>query len=177
MAELVVSFVLNRIGDLLINEGKFLCGVKAQVENAGSELAWVLCFLKDADAYAKDGSDERLRKWVAEIRDAAYDLEDAIGTFALKVAYERSNTSAREHLLKTWLPCILTQGVQAHQVGVKIQGITAKLSNLRSMLQICGIRESRERTSFSSERQKELRRSYSHVVERDVVGFEEDIQN
>ncbi|PON45436.1 NB-ARC domain containing protein [Parasponia andersonii] len=140
MAEPVVSFVFHRIGDLLINEVKFLSGVRTQVEEARKELEFMLCFLKDADTYAKDGSCQRMCKWVAEISDCAYDLEDAIENFALKLAYERSNTLPMKYLLKTRLTC-------TH-----------------------GIRELRERTSFS----KELRRSYSHVVESDVVGFEED---
>lgn len=157
MAEPVVSFVLHRIGDLLINEVKFLSGVRTQVEEARKELEFMLCFLKDADACAKDGSCQRMCKWVAEIRDCAYDLEDAIETFTLKLAYEKSNTLPMKYLLKTRLACVLIRGGQAHQVGIGFQGITAKLSNLRSFLQSYRIRELRERTSFSSERQKELR--------------------
>ncbi|PON45186.1 LOW QUALITY PROTEIN: NB-ARC domain containing protein [Trema orientale] len=144
MAEPVVSFVLHRIGDLLINEVKFLSGVKTQVEEARKELEFMLCFLKDADACAKDGSCQRMCKWVAEIRDCAYDLEDAIENFALKLAYERSNTLPMKYLLKTRLACTWYKGI--------------------------------ERKNKFLERQKELRRSYSHVVECDVVGFEEDIK-
>lgn len=114
MAKPVVSFVLYKIGDLLINEAKCLCGVKAQVENANSELAFILSFLKDANANVKEGSKERLRNCVAQINDYAYDLEDAIENFILKVAYQRSNISPIKYLEKTRLARILTRGIEAH---------------------------------------------------------------
>lgn len=42
------------------------------------------CFLKDADAYVRDG-DERVRHWIEEIKEAANALEDVTKTFLLKV--------------------------------------------------------------------------------------------
>ena len=83
MAEAVVSFVLEQLGEFLVefakHEAKFLCGVLDQVERAKAELRRMRCFLKDADARAR-GGDERVRNWVAEIREATYDLEVAILT-------------------------------------------------------------------------------------------------
>lgn len=60
MAEAAVSFVIERVGELLVTEAKFLYGVKGQVEDAQSKLKWMRWFLKDANAYVRDG-DERVR--------------------------------------------------------------------------------------------------------------------
>ena len=88
MAEAVVTFVLEQLGELLVEsivqEAKFLRGVNGQVHAAKAELRRMRCFLKDADARAR-GGDERVLNWVAEIREATYDLEDAILTYAAEV--------------------------------------------------------------------------------------------
>ena len=49
MAEAVVSGVVTRIGDLLVQEGKFLSGVRNQVELLQIELKLMQGLLKDAD--------------------------------------------------------------------------------------------------------------------------------
>ena len=47
MAEAVVSGVVTRIGDLLVQEGKFLSGVSNQVELLQIELKLMQGLLKD----------------------------------------------------------------------------------------------------------------------------------
>ncbi|KAM1741930.1 hypothetical protein ACFX1R_013180 [Malus domestica] len=76
MAEAVVSVVVARLGDLIIQESKFLHEVSDQVEAARTELQLVQGFLKDADVRQRD--DETVHILVAKIRNAAYDLEDVI---------------------------------------------------------------------------------------------------
>lgn len=88
MADAAVSFVIKRLGDLLIAEAKFLYAVRGQVEDAQAKLTRMRCFLKDANAYVRDG-DERVRLWIVEIREAAYSFEDVIETFVLKVDSRR----------------------------------------------------------------------------------------
>ena len=72
--------------------------------------------LKDADA--RQYESELLRLWVAEVRDLAYDAEDIIATYALKVASRKGCT------------CILYEGITVHKVGSQIIDIKAKISVL-----------------------------------------------
>ncbi|GMN26914.1 hypothetical protein TIFTF001_001471 [Ficus carica] len=46
MEEAVVSFAIERLGDLLIAEAKFLYGVRGQVEDAKAKLQWMRAFLE-----------------------------------------------------------------------------------------------------------------------------------
>ena len=95
MAEPIVSGVLTRIGDLLIQESNLLYGVSDQVQ-----LKPMQGLLKDADA-----RQDEFFQWVAETRDLAYDAEDIIATYALKVA------SRQEGGVLKRCVCILYEGI------------------------------------------------------------------
>ncbi|KAI5348085.1 hypothetical protein L3X38_000972 [Prunus dulcis] len=176
MAEAVVSFVLQSVRDFTTQEAKFLSGVSQQVEVAQTELQLMHGFLKDADRRQVD--DASVRIWVAKIRDAAYDLEDVIQTYGLKVATK--NKGGMKNVLKR-CGSIFKQWVDLHKIGAEIENITVKISNLRSSLQSYNIiRETREIGGASSlhsfERQQQLRRTYSHVIERVVVGIKDNVK-
>ncbi|XP_068333662.1 putative disease resistance protein At1g50180 [Pyrus communis] len=168
MAEAVVSFVVERLGDLIIQEAKLLHGVSDQVEAARRELQVVRGFLKDADVRQRD--DETVHILVAEIRNAAYDLEDVIEIFVLQVASKREGGIMK--VLKRF-GCVLKERGDLHKIGSAIKKITTQLSNCRSSLRNHHIME--VATSLYERRQK-LRRSYSHIIDRDVVGLEADVR-
>ncbi|ONI26745.1 hypothetical protein PRUPE_1G043100 [Prunus persica] len=176
MAEAVVSFVLEMVGDFATQEAKFLSGVSHQVEVAQTELQLMQGFLKDADA--RQGQDATVQVWVAKTRDAAYDLEDVIETYGLKVASKKKR--GIKNILRRFA-CIFREGVDVRKIGLEIENITAKISNLRLSLQsynIARVPTEIGGESFSQlhERQRLLRRTYSHVIERDVVGLEYNVE-
>ena len=78
----VVSFAVERIGDMLIQEAIFLKGVRGKVDRLQKDLGAMKCFLEEAEK--KQEEDLRVRNWVSEIRDAIYDVEDIIDMFILK---------------------------------------------------------------------------------------------
>ncbi|XP_062083368.1 putative disease resistance protein At1g50180 [Humulus lupulus] len=177
MAEAAVSFVIERLGELVLNEANFLCGVRGQVVDAQTKLQWMCAFLKDADAHVRDG-DERVRLWVVQVRDISHDLEDVIETYILRVI-SKKNSRGVISVLKRYA-CILKEGIVVHKVGSEIERISSSIVTLTSNLQAYGIRELRVKEGDTSSRhikeQRELRRAYSHIVENDVVGFDQDIK-
>ncbi|KAM1048553.1 hypothetical protein ACFX2I_027662 [Malus domestica] len=58
----------------IIQDGRFSCGIRDKVKIAQTQLQLMRGSRRDADARQQD--EETIRIWVAEIRDAAYDLED-----------------------------------------------------------------------------------------------------
>ncbi|CAN6566635.1 unnamed protein product [Malus baccata var. baccata] len=174
MAEAVVSMVIEGLGGSLVEEVKFLSGVGNQIKHAQIELLLMQGFLKDADAKQEDN--EVVRIWVQIIRDAAYDLEDVIESFALKVALKRGGSVK---LVLKRLACIFNEGVNLHKIGSEIESITTMLFKLRSGLQSYNIKQimgTQYEGATSFERQKEQRQTYPHVIERDVVGLEKDVE-
>ncbi|PQQ09109.1 putative disease resistance RPP8-like protein 2 [Prunus yedoensis var. nudiflora] len=177
MAEAVVSIVtegLKPLGDFILQEANFLSGVGEQVELAQTELRLMLGYLKDADA--KQGEDEVVRVWVATVRDAAYDLEDVIATFVLKVASKRKGSMT---IVLKRFACILREGFYLHKTGSEIEKITTKLSKLRSRMECYDIKATAsgsEGSSSSVDRQHDQRLTYAHFSERHVVGIEGDVE-
>lgn len=64
MAQAVVCFAVERLGDLLISDAKLLHGMQ--------------CVLEEVDK--KQNKDKRLQKWVTEMRELAFRVEDVIET-------------------------------------------------------------------------------------------------
>ncbi|KAH1083974.1 hypothetical protein J1N35_023735 [Gossypium stocksii] len=83
-----ISSALETIGELT-QEVTSLWGVDEQVQGLANELRWMQSFLQVADARRVDH--EVIRTSVVEIRELAYDAEDVIETFSLKVASKRKD--------------------------------------------------------------------------------------
>ncbi|XP_004308696.1 PREDICTED: putative disease resistance protein At1g50180 [Fragaria vesca subsp. vesca] len=174
MAEGVVAIVtegIKPLGEFIIQQAKFLRGIGYQIELAQIELHLIRGFLKDADTRQQD--EELVRICVKLIRDAAYDLEDVIESFALKVAI-RSRGGTVKMLLKRFA-CIFNEGVHRHKIGSEIEDIMSKLSHLRSSLQSYNIGQTSGSESVASafKRQRDRRLTYGHQVGSHIVGLEE----
>ncbi|KAM6598102.1 hypothetical protein CsatA_008626 [Cannabis sativa] len=172
MADAVVSFVIERLGDLLIDEAKFLYGVEAQVGNAKIKLQCMSAFLKDADAWVTNGN-ERVRLLVVQIRENSYALEDVIETYVLKVA---SSHGTIKRALK-W--CVRI--IDVHKVGSEIERISSNIDTWTSQLEALGVHRSIHKADEASsssyvQHQRKLRQAYSYVEDNHVVGFHKDIQ-
>ncbi|KAL7197428.1 hypothetical protein ACSBR2_020046 [Camellia fascicularis] len=86
------------------------------------------CFLKDATARREEG-DKIVHNLVAKIREAAYDADDAINAFIVKVAFRRG-TSILNVLMR--YSCVVKDSIAIHKVGVEIESIKTKINNITS---------------------------------------------
>ncbi|KAM1160708.1 hypothetical protein ACFX19_034282 [Malus domestica] len=169
MAESVVYFVIERLGDLLIEKATFLHGVKQNVEQIRVELSRMQCFLKDADK--RQDEDDSIRNWVSEIREVAYDAEDVIGSFTIKIATPISNPLKR-------YACFFSRASNLYGVGSEIEAIKARISDLTRSTQTYGltvVRDHQGSSSIAFEKQRQLRWSYSHVIDDHIVGLQGSI--
>ena len=128
--------------------------------------------LKDADA--RQDESKAVRQWLVEIRDLAYDAEDVIVTYALKVVSRKGG--GMQKFVKRYAS-ILSEGITTYNVGSKIENIKMKITNLKTNFRDYGIKESIIQgggSSSSNEREQECRQTFSHL-EHDVVGFDDDL--
>ncbi|XP_030504422.2 probable disease resistance protein RF9 [Cannabis sativa] len=174
MADAVVSFVIERLRDLVISEAQFLGGVEAQLGNAQIKLQCMSAFLKDADAWVRYG-DDRVRLLVVQVRENAYALEDVIETYVLKVTLKRN-----EGVLKRSIN-IFREGIDVHKVGSEIERISSNIDTWTSQLEALGVHRSIQKADEASsssyvQQQRKLRQAYSFVEDNVVVGFHKDIE-
>ncbi|KAG6625228.1 probable disease resistance RPP8-like protein 2 [Carya illinoinensis] len=170
MAEYVVSLVLDKIATQLIDEAVSLSEVCRQVEWIQDELRRIQCFLKDADA--KQDGDERIRNWIADIRDVAYDSDDVIDIYILKMAQQRKFMCFDSH------PFMLGRFIARHQINRQISKVKTKIQHINYSRGTYGIENlgiGGEVTGLAVGRLREKRRSSAHACEDDTVGLVEDM--
>ncbi|KAL3533900.1 hypothetical protein ACH5RR_007421 [Cinchona calisaya] len=172
MAEAVVSFAVETIGNLLIEEAKFLHGVSDQVEQLQLELDQLRSFLRDADAKQQQHEEETVKVWISQARDLAYAAEDLLESYAFKVASRRGRDM--RSIVKNCV-CILNKCYAGRKIGKEIQTLKAKISDLTKRFHEYGIRAKMERDGGTSSLEQQLRRTYSRVIEDDFVGLKDDV--
>ncbi|XP_058112903.1 disease resistance protein RPM1-like [Magnolia sinica] len=83
MAESVVQFLLENLSALLNEEVSLLKGVRKELKEIMKELDRMRALLRDADR--RKDSNEEMKTWVGEVRDAAHDVEDIIDEFLYRM--------------------------------------------------------------------------------------------
>ncbi|XP_062083792.1 probable disease resistance protein RF9 [Humulus lupulus] len=169
----IVDGVNQRLGNLLIEEIKFLFSVRDKVEKAKIKLQCILALLEDADTFVRNG-DRRVYLLVVKARETSYDLEDVIEAYVFKVASDKSRGRIARALKES------VHVLVVREVGKTIDKISSNIDTWTSQLQSYGVQRSLERAAETSPRhaqeQRQLRRAYSHVEENDIVGFDRDIE-
>ncbi|KAF7105598.1 hypothetical protein CFC21_106387 [Triticum aestivum] len=80
-SEATMRSLLGKLGSLLAQEYTLIRGVRGDIQYISDELASMQAFLGDLGS-ALDNHDRRLKNWMRQIRDMAYDMEDCIDDFA-----------------------------------------------------------------------------------------------
>ncbi|KAL7239267.1 hypothetical protein ACSBR2_005212 [Camellia fascicularis] len=176
MVDAVVSSVVQRLGGVLIDQVNFLQGVRDEVHDMRRTLDYMLCFLKDAEE--KQGGDNRIRKWVSDIRDAAYQAEDIVDKFILKVGEGGipERTGFKACLRKCF--CIYKLA-NMYGIGKEIQEWNKRLDEIhrnQEFFKIRNIEAAGEGSSSMNERFKQLRRTTPYEDDQHVVGLTKDVE-
>nr|AKR16192.1 RVd [Gossypium barbadense] len=173
MAWSAVTSAVTTIGNLLTQEAIYLWGVEEQVDRLQTELKWMQSSLMEAET--KQSKDERIRLWLTEIRELAYDAEDIVEEFALKIGSK--NKGGLPSCIKR-SACCLKEGWVLHETRSKIEKIIERINDLVRRLQAYGVKELKDRgeeSSFSTER-RESRRPYPHIMDDNIVGLVDDTE-
>ena len=174
MAEQIVESVVQWIGLLLLREASILFNVAEQVQGLQQELILMHQYLKDADAKQEAGEVCIL---IDQIRQIAYEAEDVIDTYILKIP------APDKHRLMRYGQ-YLHNAPHLYKVGKKIEAIQSKVQQSIGRLNACGVRrivpELREgfRKLHKEECWRVQPRSYPYEDDNNsdyVVGLENDI--
>ncbi|KAA8522956.1 hypothetical protein F0562_009379 [Nyssa sinensis] len=174
MAEIVLSAVIQKAADIATNliseECTRLCWLRKDISWIEREMRRIQAFLKDADAKQDETESEGLANVVNDMRDLAYDVGDIMDTYFPEVVSQR-----RRKGFLGWLKfaaCIFSDWYVAHNFSVEIEQIRERVKDINEARTTYGITENGGNTGSDT---WNARRSYPHVEEPNVVGFEEHI--
>ncbi|XP_059656929.1 disease resistance protein RPM1-like [Cornus florida] len=125
MAESAVSFLINQLTPLLLEEAKLLGGIKEDVECIRNELEEMRAFLRVADA--KEELDPQLQVWVKQVREVAYDTEDVLDEFILRLAHHHGD-GFYGFLRK--ICCSIKNLKARHRIASEIHKIKSRVENI-----------------------------------------------
>ncbi|KAM0942998.1 putative virus X resistance protein-like, coiled-coil [Dioscorea sansibarensis] len=174
-----ITKVVRILGELLIQEVNFLRGVDGELRSLLDEFRLIQAFLEDADASIQ-GSNERAKTWVNQVRDVAYDAEDIIDTYIFKI--HRHRRVSHGCVCFPWLttyachPCGLTI---LHDLGNKIGEVKRRAEEISANRSKYGIDSVGATSSGSLTNETRLPLSWKQtpvVEEVDVIGFEEPVK-
>ncbi|ERN19242.1 probable disease resistance protein RF9 [Amborella trichopoda] len=176
MAESVLRILLQKISEPLVQEAIHLYGIPDKVVRLTNELERMHAFLKHAEKIVA-ADDDMTKVLVRQIRDLAYEAEDAIDAFLDQAARRKR---------RGFIGCLsnsvvfLGQLWGRHQVGVKIEVINTKLDDISKRSSLYDLPQGstwEEATSCRVKRLREMRKTSPLQVERDLVGIEEEMSS
>ncbi|XP_031258658.1 putative disease resistance RPP13-like protein 3 [Pistacia vera] len=195
MADAVVSFVVNKLGDYLgdyLRQASAFLEVRSEVESLKKDMEWMLGFVKDAEDKQVDNSLVRL--WVSEIKDIAYESEDVLDEFMLKVrdggiapemlkVEEEASSNKRQKIITSIKKSIAKSSRKAketvtmYNIGKEIEALKKRLSDVSRRRAFYGLRNINIKTdeeNHALRRIKQLRKTTSFSLEEKVVGYEDE---
>uniref|UniRef100_A0ACD5WK49 Uncharacterized protein n=1 Tax=Avena sativa TaxID=4498 RepID=A0ACD5WK49_AVESA len=136
MAELALRAVLGSMGNHAVQETTFLCGVTLEVSFLKDEPMRLQAYLKDADNKWRSGN-ARVAVLVSQIRTVVYEADNVI---------EAADYMEKRNRLKKGFMGALSRYaalpndlVTLHKIGVEIQRVRRKLSEIFASAQILNI--------------------------------------
>nr|ABF00980.1 disease resistance protein RPP13 variant [Arabidopsis thaliana] len=169
MVDAITEFVVGKIGNYLIEEASMFMAVKEDLEELKTELTCIHGYLKDVEA--REREDEVSKEWSKLVLDFAYDVEDVLDTYHLKLE-ERSQRRGLRRLTNK-----IGRKMDAYSVVDDIKILKRRILDItrkRETYGIGGLKEPQGGGNTSSLRVRQLRRARSVDQEEVVVGLEDD---
>ncbi|XP_056173649.1 disease resistance protein RPM1-like [Syzygium oleosum] len=124
MAEIAVNCLLGKLKDLLEN-GVLLRGAEEEVALVKRQLEYVRAFLRVADSLEE--RDEEVKVWVKQLREIAYDTEDALDKFKLLLAHDHGIGFPG---LFSKMSCCIKNMKGRYRIASEMKSINSRIKNI-----------------------------------------------
>ena len=181
MAE-TITFFVDKLSNLAVQEASLFGGVEGQISLLRNELEWISLFLEEASAAHTD--DRRLKLWMNQIRDAAYDAEDVIDEFIVRLEHQRQRRLQNLKFLRVVLPtCVIFADKLPliHELDGRMKEINVKIEKiLANKSRYCVENAMMPSGAWSSSSPNEVvtwgEKRLPIVEEADVVGMKDEAE-
>nr|XP_017233048.1 PREDICTED: probable disease resistance protein At1g58602 [Daucus carota subsp. sativus] len=155
MAEAIVSIVVGRLVDLLIEKAQILHEVRDEIQRVVTELMRMKTFLPDADSRIDV---ERISILLRDVRELAYDAEHAVESFVIKASSTKKPF----------------QWMNRAKFSRKMKDIQKKMSILFNLFSDYNIRPTPESSTSSNRESGKLKRFHVECLVRHLVNEADD---
>ncbi|KAL9681757.1 hypothetical protein QQ045_013545 [Rhodiola kirilowii] len=178
MAELgagvAIATAVLKLSEFLHKHANFLFAIRDKIERLKKELSWMQSFLQDAEKKLDNSS--LIREWVSDVRDLAYDCEDVIDTFLLKLRGREPQSGC----IGTMSHCFVVYTAKfpsTYNLGCQIKKLMTKVNDISSRRVRYGLDATDVSTTSDSREKKlmQIRRSASYANNEHMVGLSETI--
>ncbi|KAK1323556.1 putative disease resistance protein [Acorus calamus] len=179
MAE-VVYWVSKQLAPILKDEVLFLWGVREQVEEMERELNRMQASHEYADSHPSD--DPRIKNWVNEIRDIAYEAEDVIEDFIINEQRRRREGmfGFLERICACIIPCMYAcipcALITHHEVGMKIKKINKKMKEISDSSSMYGIPYIGEGSTSPVSQPQRSSKPLLPLEEENIIGLDGEVE-
>ncbi|CAM8938018.1 unnamed protein product [Rhodiola kirilowii] len=175
-AGVAIATAVLTLGQFLQQQASFLFNIRDKIEWLKKELISMQSFLQDAEKKL-DNDDSSIRVWVSDLRDLAYECEDAIDTFLLKLSCMREPQPGCTGTMSRCFVAYTAKFRSTYELGCQIEKLMKKVTDISSRRQRYRL-DATDVSSTSDSREKklmQLRRSAPYANNELMVGLGETI--
>ncbi|CAM8945273.1 unnamed protein product [Rhodiola kirilowii] len=177
MAELgagaAIATAVLKLSEFLHKHANFLFGIRGKIERLEKELSWMQSFLEDAEKKL-DNNGSLIRKWVSDVRDLAYECEDVIDTFLLKLRGRETQPSCIGTMSRSFV-AYTAKFPSTYKLGCQIDQLMTKVNDISSRRERYGLNAADVSTTSDSREKNQIRRSAPYANNELMVGLDETI--
>ncbi|KAF3440149.1 hypothetical protein FNV43_RR18427 [Rhamnella rubrinervis] len=172
MASAGTDLLIGKIISLIEQETSLIGGVRYDLEKVKRELVSMKSFLEDAEAQKSHTTTEVDKTWVADVRDLANKVEDAIDEFMYHMNQLQDEGSFARFLHQTiYLPKNLWE---KHRIATKLQKIIKIVKAIPERRQRYIVDRREGKRSDEDKRVQNHGESSLFMKEEELVGIEDD---
>uniref|UniRef100_A0ACD6AG55 Uncharacterized protein n=1 Tax=Avena sativa TaxID=4498 RepID=A0ACD6AG55_AVESA len=129
MAEAIVGPLLSKLQEVAVKEGKALAGVGDEIDRLRERLMWLHALVYETDLRSRSEGNQLIRVLARQMREIAFEAEDAVDHFVLKVDLSRFGRHWRR-AARLFFANFVTQIYVRYILSQKIKSMNARLEDI-----------------------------------------------
>ncbi|XP_058106844.1 disease resistance protein RGA2-like [Magnolia sinica] len=162
MADALISFVVESLGSMALQKLRSLVGVNEDLEKLSRNLDYLQAVLTDAEK--RQVNDESVKRWLGDLKDVAYDMDDVLEEW--KVVNDGCDDGTSSEGKKVSFPFFPTPRFDV-ETSNRIKAISARLDEIKERKNIFSFREVREERGVVK---LDMRETSSFIDENEIFG-------
>ncbi|KAJ8648685.1 hypothetical protein MRB53_001708 [Persea americana] len=173
LISVIVQMTLEKLTTHLMQEAASIWGLKKEVNKLSNTLTTIQSVLYDAEQ--RQMREEALRKWLTDLKYAAYDAEDVLDEFSYQALRFEIMNEGKIKVCGFFLSCVHSNPVFfRREIGRTIKDVRERLDEIAKDRADFHLKVCDEHHIYGEVGKREKPQTSSLIDENDVLGREED---